>query len=137
MVNGELALLVYREGRVVEALHRRPGFFDITHMPFANMNGVVTTLGKHFSQGDFLLGEAKSRNIYGRVTHPIAEGLATGHECHPRGRTGGLGVHAGQAHAFTCKFINAGSFIAANCIQSFAAEIAKTDVIDQNVKDIG
>ena len=42
MKNRQLTLLVYRESGIIEALIMRLGLFDITHMPFADVNSVVT-----------------------------------------------------------------------------------------------
>ena len=42
--DGQLALLMDRKGGVVEALVVGPGFLDVTHVPLADMDGVIAGL---------------------------------------------------------------------------------------------
>ena len=137
MENGELALLVDGEGRVVKTLHGGPGFPDVPHMPFTDMHRVVTAVGEDFSHCHFLSGQSETRDIDCRVAHAIAEWMPACHKRNPGGSAGGLGVHAGQAHAVTREFINIRRLVAADRIECFIAEITEADVIDQYVENVG
>ena len=65
------------EGRKIKPLVVGPGFCNVPHMPFPDMDRVITGIRQHFGQGYFVLSQAKTRNINGGITHAITMGVGT------------------------------------------------------------
>jgi hypothetical protein len=63
--------------------------------------------------------------------------MSAGHKGNPSGCARGFGVHPRQAHSVTGELIDIGCFITPYGIQRFVAQIAKTDVINEYVENIG
>ena len=62
--------------------------------------------------------------------------LTTRHEGDTRRSARRLCVHAGETHAFIRKLVDGWCFVAANGVQFGYAQVAKADVVDQDVEDI-
>ena len=136
MEDRQLPLLVDGERGIIEALMIRPGFHDVTHVPFADVDSFVTNLRQNLGNRHFLVSETKSGDIHRGVAHAVAMGLAAGHKGDARRGTGRFRVHPREAHAFISKFIDVGCFVAANSVQLCVTQISETDIVDQYIKDV-
>jgi hypothetical protein len=86
---------------------------------------------------DLSIRQSEAGDIDCRVAHAITKRVPTGHNRDSGGGTGGFRVHTRQAHALMREFVNAGGLITTDRIKCFVAEVTKTDVIDEDVEDIG
>ena len=96
-LSGEL--VVEREDRLVPALVGDIALFLIAEMRLFEEAGVIGVV-HHLGDGHLGAREAHAVDREDREHHARAYGEPAGGRRHARRRAGGLGVHAGEGHAF-------------------------------------
>ncbi len=106
---------------------------DISHMPFANVAGIVAGIAQQFGNGDFVCMEAVSGQRGFSFRGSGAGRVAPGHHGDASWSAGRLSVHTLQTHALVRQLTHARCSVAANNTELIHSDFAEANIVKQDI----